>query len=230
VIKRADAKGTLRENDMTRILVITSCTGEKAVASDQALTIDDFERGGKHLKQREKGLKELMISAEELYTGQQHVRLMRGVQAIREQGNSNGTPLKLDLWVLSAGYGLIPSDRKLAPYETTFQGMKSKEIREWGDSLNIPTEFRKLVEEKYNLCLVLLGDGYLSACNLDASVKFGGQTLLFCGTGMAKKLPRLANVRVVTLSNPEAKRFSCALVGLKGELAARLLKKYPRTS
>ncbi len=42
---------------------------------------------------------------------------------------------------------------------------------------------------------------------------------------MAKKLPRLANVRVVTLSNPEAKRFSCALVGLKGELAARLLNK-----
>jgi hypothetical protein len=103
--------------------------------------------------------------------------------------------------------------------------MNSKEIRQWGDSLNIPSDFRKLVEEKYDLCLVLLGDDYLSACNLDASVKFGGQTLLFCGTGRAKKLPRLANVRVATLSNPEAKRFSCALVGLKGELAARLLNK-----
>ncbi len=62
-----------------------------------------------------------------------------------------------------------------------------------------------------------------SSCNLDAAVKFGGPTLLLCGTGMAKKLPTLKNVRVVPVSNPEAKRFSCGLVGLKGDLAARLL-------
>jgi hypothetical protein len=208
---------------MKRILIITSCTGEKAVESDEQLTLDDFRQGGAHLKAREKSLAKLQMPAAELYTGQQHVRLMRGIEKVASDGK--GKSPKVDLWVLSAGYGLVPGDRKLSPYETTFQGMKSKEIREWGDSLNIPTEFRELVEEKYDLCLVLLGDGYLSACNLDASVKFGGQTLLFCGTGMAKKLPRLANVRMVTLSNPEAKRFSCALVGLKGELAARLLNK-----
>jgi hypothetical protein len=88
-----------------RILVITSCTGEKAVTSDQALTLEDFARGSQHVKQREKELKDLMRPAEELYTGQQHVRLMRGVQALREHRNHKGTPLKLDLWILSGGYG-----------------------------------------------------------------------------------------------------------------------------
>jgi hypothetical protein len=79
------------------------------------------------------------------------------------------------------------------------------------------------VSENYDLGLVLLGDNYLRACQLNDAVKFGGPTILFCGTGMAKKLPNLPNVRVVPISNPEAKRFSCGLIGLKGELANRLL-------
>ena len=208
-----------------RILVITSCTGEKAFKSDQALTLDDFARGGKHLKQREKELKDLMLPAEELYTGQQHVRLMRGVQAFREHGSSNGSPLKLDLWVLSAGYGLVPGDRKLAPYECTFQGMKTKELRQWADTLKVPDQFRELVRENYDLALILLGDSYLAACAIDATVPFSGPTLLFCGTGAAKRLPKLPQVKVTTISNPDAKRFSCPLVSIKGEIATRLLSR-----
>jgi hypothetical protein len=208
-----------------RILVITSCTGEKAVKSDEALTLEDFQKGKSHLKSREKALAKLQMPASKIYTGQQHVRLMRGVEAINAASNGKKPFAQLELWVLSAGYGLVPGDRKISPYETTFQGMKSSELSEWADQLNVPTDFRNLVSEKYDLCVILLGDSYLSACKLDTTVKLGGQTLLFCGTGMAKKLPRLASLRVVTLSNPEAKRFSCALVGLKGELADRLLTK-----
>jgi hypothetical protein len=206
-----------------RILVITSCTGEKAVTSEKALTMEDFAQGDKHLKQREQELIDLMRKAEELYTGQQHVRLMRGVRAIREHGSNNGTPLKLDLWVLSAGYGLVPGDRQLAPYECTFQGMKSEELRAWADKLKVPEHFRSLVRDKYDLAMILFGDSYLAACSLDVSVSFGGPTLLFCGTGAAKRLPKHPQVKVATVSNPDAKRFSCALVSLKGEIASRLL-------
>jgi hypothetical protein len=42
---------------------------------------------------------------------------------------------------------------------------------------------------------------------------------------MAKTLPRLPRLRLLALSNAEAKRFSCALIGLKGELAARMLRR-----
>lgn len=208
-----------------RILVITSCTGKKAVTSDNALTLNDFALSGKHLLQREQELKELMRPAEELYTGQQHVRLMRGVQTIREHGSNNGIPLKLDLWVLSAGYGMVPGDRKLAPYECTFQGMKSKELREWAGKLKVPDQFREIVHKKYDIALILLGDSYLSACSIDASVLFGGPTLIFCGKGAAKRLPRHPQVKVSTLSNPDAKRFSCPLVSLKGEIATKLMSR-----
>lgn len=202
-----------------RILIITSCTGEKTSSPDEQLMLADFERGGTHLKGREKELKVYALPAGEIYTGQQHVRLMRGIEAVK------GTKeLAVDLHILSAGYGMIPADRVVVPYECTFATMKSKELRQWADKLQVPQGFRETVGQTYDLGLILLGDNYLDACALDAKVAFGGPTVLFCGTGMAKKLPSMANVRMVPISNPEAKRFSCGLVALKGDLAARVLK------
>lgn len=208
-----------------RILVITSCTGEKSVSSERALTLQDFAQGRRHVARREKELKDLLCPAEALYTGQQHVRLMRGVQAFRESRLSGNGDDVLDLQILSAGYGIVSGEDRLAPYEATFQGMPKGELREWARELGVPAAFRKRVAAPYDLGLILLGDDYLSTCELDDSVEFGGPTLLFCGGSTRKRLPDLVNVRPVVLSNPEAKRFSCGLVALKGELASRLLSR-----
>ena len=206
-----------------KILVITSCTGEKAVESPAGLTLADFQRGLEHVAARELEVGELMMSAEDIYTGQQHVRLMRGVKAFREAHPTNGAGPALELHVLSAGYGLVPGGRRLAPYEATFTGMKAKELRTWGDQLGIPTQIRELLKQPFDLGLLLLGDAYLKACRLDDEVELGGPVLAFCGSRMAKRLPELEQLTTVTLGNKEAKRFSCALVGLKGQLAGQLL-------
>jgi len=202
-----------------KLLIITSCTGEKASSPGNQLTLEDFAEGGAHLLEREKELKAFALPAGEIYTGQQHARLMRGIEGAR-----GAKSLSVDLHILSAGYGMIPADRSVVPYECTFATMKTKELRQWADKLQVPQGFRDSVGAKYDFGLVLLGDNYLDACALDAKVKFGGPTLLFCGTGTSKTLPPMNDVRVVTISNPEAKRFSCGLVALKGELAARVLK------
>jgi len=156
-----------------------------------------------------------------MYTGQQHARLMRGIAALREQ--QKGAAGKLDLYILSAGYGLVSGEQKLAPYEAAFQGMTKREIRQWADVLDVPHAFRDVVAGPYDLGLILLGDDYLDACALDVSVKLGGPTLLFCGKNTQKRLPRLGNLHAVALTNAEAKRFSCGLVALKGELGSRIL-------
>src|SRR5690349_9429055 len=109
-----------------RLLVITSCTGEKSVAPKNSLTLADFQKGAAHVRAREKELKEFLTPAGEIYTGEQHVRLMRGVSAVRD---SQLSAFSFQLSILSAGYGLIPEDRKIAPYECTFATMKSKELR-----------------------------------------------------------------------------------------------------
>jgi hypothetical protein len=113
----------------------------------------------------------------------------------------------------------------LAPYEATFSGMGKRALRAWADQLGVPDAVRGLLAEPYDLGLVLLGNEYLEACRLADDVRLGGPTLLICGANMAKTLPRLPRLRLLALSNAEAKRFSCALIGLKGELAARLLNR-----
>jgi hypothetical protein len=160
------------------------------------LTLQDFASGKQHIKKRERQLKEQMLPAEALYTGQQHVRLMRGVEALRESGRLPGD-LDLELWVLSAGYGIVPGNQPLAPYECTFQGMKSPELRSWAQKLGVPADFRKLMKRSFDLGLLLLGDSYLSACQIDEAVVFGGATLLFCGGTTAATLPDLHNVSSV---------------------------------
>ncbi len=199
-----------------KILIVTSCTGQKRVSSPDGLTCDDFAQGSKHVKEREKTLKALLTTAEDLYSGQQHVRLMRAVEALRGD-------LDIDLHIVSAGYGLIDGQRKIAPYECTFTGRGKVDLKAWALQLGIPRAFRKLLAQPYDLGLLLLGDDYLAACDLDETVQLGGPTIAFCGRNTIKRLPAIKGLQAVGLSNPEAKRFSCGLVGLKGEVAARLL-------
>jgi hypothetical protein len=201
-----------------RILVITTCTGEKTEKDNQALTLVDFRRGRDHVLAREKGLSQKLRAAETLYSGMQHIRLMRGVQTARDAG------LDLDLRIVSAGYGLVHGSQKLAPYEATFIGMGKAELRDWARQLGIPRDVRKTLAEPHDVALVLMGNDYLTACELDEHIELGAPTLVLCGKGSLAKLPELKALKPVTLSSTDTKRFACGLVGLKGEVAARLLE------
>jgi hypothetical protein len=207
-----------------RLLIITSCRGKKAVTHARGLTFDDFRRGTEHVAHRERELQELLTPAEALYTGQQQLRLMRGIRAIRDR-RPDAHSIELSLWIVSAGYGLVPGDQKLAPYEATFQRMKPKELRSWADWLHIPARFREIVAKPCDLALVLLGARYLASCVLDSSVYFGGPAILFYGEKAMARLPKVLHLRVFPLSETDARTFSCGLVGLKGEIAGRLLRR-----
>ena len=173
-------------------LILSSCTGQKLKT----------ERGP--------------IPAEKLYTGQQHLRLLRGISVLRKRG------AKADFHILSAGHGLIGAKQKIEAYDETFQGMKRGELREKAKRLRIPVDFANLVRQKYDFNLILLGDDYLAACEIGDETQFTAPTLFLCGKAAAKRLPARPNLRAVVLTNVEAKRFSCGLVALKGEMAHRI--------
>jgi hypothetical protein len=204
-----------------RILIITSCTGEKRVKDPHGLTPQDFRKGRKHIEARERELKALMSPAKNLYTGEQHIRLMRGIQALTAA--RPGTTVELR--ILSAGYGLISGERKIAPYEMTFNGMGKAELQAWSNELGIQGAIRAALAEPFDLGLLLLGEQYLAAANLSADLKVGGPLVAFCGKPSVPKLAAMAGVRPVQLANKDAKLFSCGMVGLKGELAKRILER-----
>jgi hypothetical protein len=204
-----------------QIRILTSCTGAKRYSPNNQLTQADFHY--LHTPEEFSGLENRLLQyrthAAELYTGLQHTRLMDGIRHISTHANEHD----IDLWILSAGYGLIAGNQKIVPYECTFQNMKASEICNWTHHLRIPQIARELLARPANLFIILLGSTYLRVLDLDHNVTFAAPTLFLTSRINQKHVKGKGQFRVIALSNPEAKRFSCGMVGLKGEIAKRVL-------
>ena len=195
-----------------RVLILTSCTGEKRFQPENQLTAADFRgRSIGSFAKRTEELSPYRLPAVEMYTGQQHVRLLRGLQSLKEACPD----ISFDLKILSAGYGLLDESTPIVPYEMTFQGMKSGVIHEWAEFLKIPTEVQATLAE-YDLNLILLGKEYLQAISFPPSWNSNRTIIFLAGKGSFKHLPSGPSVHVITLANTDAKRLGAGLVALKG--------------
>jgi hypothetical protein len=203
-------------NAPMRVVVLSSCTGLKT--RDPVLFPDDFMRPKQGLRGMINDLESERLPAERLYRGQHHLRLMTGLAEARASSH-----LQVDLRIVSAGYGLVRGSDKVVPYECTFQGHATEQRERLVTSAGIPAAVRALLQEDYDLGVVLLGEDYLDACQLDHRVALGGPTLVFCGQAAAVRLPPLDRLRAIPVRRHETRRFGCGLVGLKGEIGGRLL-------
>jgi Queuine tRNA-ribosyltransferase len=199
-----------------RVLVVTSCTGEKCAKPENQLTLTDF-KNPEQLQQREAELAEFVCAAGKMYTGMQHLRLMEGVQLLRQSLGQDA----VDVAILSAGYGLIEENRAIAPYEVTFNGMKGHEVDSWAQHLNVHESLKQAVQG-YDLIFLLLGDNYLRAIKLPVETKPNQTVIALTSQGSAKLVKGLsAKTFVLPLTNQDAQKYSYGLVGLKGFLFKR---------
>lgn len=178
------------------VLVLTSCTGRKDPA---ALS------GG--------------LAAEDLYVGEQQRRLMRGVRALRGACPN----IDVDLRILSARHGVVRGSRRLRAYDASFSGLGGPEIDRAAKHLRIRGSLGPLLRREHDLILLLLGEDYMRAAGIGPATKLGGPTIAFGGRWLSRREDGLA-LRVVSAGRNEARRYSCGVVGLKGEMAARLLE------
>jgi len=198
---------------MLKLLVVTSCTGEKKYHPENQLVHADFQNR-ETFASREKELAEYMTPAGEMYTGMQHLRLMEGVQALRNQFGQS----VVDLYIVSAGYGVIHENKLIAPYEMTFNSMNGRAITEWSDYLKIHEDIDELITQ-YDLVLFLLGDKYLKAIQLPFQSASPAQKLVFlAGNSSKKMIPDTSPYYFVEVGQKDAKSFRYGLVGLKGYL------------
>jgi hypothetical protein len=186
-------------SDASSILILSACTATKAA-----------DRG------------DPPIAAEVLYAGQQHRRLMRGISAYRDAGQPCGP---LELQILSAGHGVIAGDIPLHAYDTTFMGMPRARLRRQASRLGVPKAIASLLAQRRKLAVLLLGSDYLYAAQLPPAPVLGAPTLVLTSPSAASRLPNTPLLHPIVLDNRDARRFSCSLVGLKGELAARMLSR-----
>lgn len=208
-----------------KVLIVTSCTGEKKFSPANQLVQDDF-RNEKTLKAREKELKEFALPAAEMYTGQQYRRLMEGLQLLRQSYPRDRATF--DLAIVSAGYGLIAEDRSIVPYEVTFNTMKNPEIDTWAQARHIHDDLVKLLPA-YDFVFFLLGDKYLRACRLPFEVQKRQRYFFFTSSSALKYFPKNeSKYWCLELGNSDAKEFGYGLVGLKGFLFKKLAECFVR--
>jgi hypothetical protein len=162
--------------------------------------------------------KPLPQPAEELYLGQQHRELMRGVYAFREA--NHGT---LELKIVSAKHGLLRSDETIWPYDETFRDLTKAKLRDRSTALELPQKVAAYMEMPADVRLILLGRDYLEACAIDFTKPMTALTVMFYQPSSAHLVPRTENLLVVPLGNMDAQRHRCPLVAIKGRLAGRIL-------
>lgn len=198
---------------MYKLLVITSCTGSKIHRPDDALTQEDF-MDLKRLAEKEKKLHTYRFPAGKMYTGLQHLRLNEGVLALREKYGYD----MLDVYIVSAGYGLISETYPILPYEITFNKMKKGEIVQWAKFLKIHEKMEELLPH-YDLVFFLLGKNYLQALQLPLVQVNDKQCLVFiCSNSSQRLIPEEPPYYKILLGPDDARKFRYGLVGLKGHL------------
>jgi Queuine tRNA-ribosyltransferase len=203
-----------------RLLVVTSCTSQKRFKPENQLKREDFDRS-EYRQQREQDLVEYKCAASHMYTGLQHRCVLEGVRYFRQILGESA----VNLDIISAAYGLISEHQEIVPYEVTFNTFRQgREVDEWANFLRIHEEFEKAIASS-DLVFILLGNRYLRSLSLPVKTH-KKQTLIFLtSNGSASLIPNLeAKTFVMPLTNTEAKRYSYALVGLKGFLLKQFAK------
>ncbi|WP_438447080.1 tRNA-guanine transglycosylase DpdA [Gorillibacterium sp. sgz5001074] len=198
-----------------RILVVTSCTGEKLHKPENQLTIDDFMDSSR-LREREFELLKFCEKAGKMYTGKQHKFLMDGIDYYR----NNGGHIELD--IISAGYGLINENDEIVPYEVTFNTMDSTTIKQWSRKQGITTKLQERIKQ-FDLVFFLLGDKYLQSVEWPLNIDDHQKFIFFAGDSSKSKVLVEDNYYLMSIGEREAKKFRCGLIGIKGYLFAQLL-------
>jgi hypothetical protein len=149
-----------------------------------------------------------------MYRGTQHLRLMEGVNLLREKFGQE----IIDVAIISAGYGLITETTKIVPYEVTFNNKSVAEINEISSFLNIHEGVEELIAN-YDVIFVLLSKNYLISLQLPIITKPEQMLFFFCSQETLTYLKGLkGKIFGFPLSNQSAKYYQYGLVGLKGFL------------
>jgi hypothetical protein len=144
--------------------------------------------------------------ARDLYLGEQHRRIMAGIRRAQ---------VPIDLWIFSALHGPIPGDEVIEPYDVTFATMHPADRRArkgW-----MAFRLRGLLARGgYTSAIVALGKAYADGVGLETCPL--AQPTVFLGLRA-----RQPQATVIPAGVAEARRFHVGVIGLKGELVARIL-------
>jgi hypothetical protein len=194
-----------------KMLIISSCTNVKSVESPNSLTMADFGSPDR-VSAREAELSSWLRPACEMYAGDQHQHIMRGVNELRAALGTQVASVK----IVSGGYGLIDENQLIAPYDVTFATMGRREQLAWARQLGVAHAVRSAIQGWPLVCF-LLGDAYLRAVEPPIRAAPGQRLVFLCKAGLSQNLMR-PGTTIVSVGLNESRRFGAGYVALKGKL------------
>lgn len=192
-----------------RILVISSCTKKKLK-----------QKSGKEFDKKNKGFssKESLIPAYQLYRGRHHLYLMEGIGLLRDNFEEGIVSLK----ILSAGYGLIDENKKIAPYDKSLNKMGKNQIIEWGRKQQIKKKLCEMAKD-FNIIVFLLGNKYLQAIDFPM-FREDQKVIFFSSAEGGKIIPEKNNYFLFYAGVKEAGIFKASPIWFKGYLFKLICK------
>jgi arabinogalactan endo-1,4-beta-galactosidase len=160
-----------------KILIISSCSSKKLYNPDNKLVAKD-KLDDAFFSQRVDSLDAYKVPAYNMYIGRQYGPyangelgpLKKAVESLRKKYGKN----VVDLFIVSAGYGLISEDKEIVPYDISFNDIrkatdKKHNVDSWSDFLKIHCSIVSLVKN-YDIIFVLLADKYTDAIQLPIDI------------------------------------------------------------
>nr|WP_154269893.1 MULTISPECIES: queuine tRNA-ribosyltransferase tRNA-guanine transglycosylase [Haloferax] len=196
--------------DGLNILVVDQCSGSKEFP-DGAPVFDAEETlkfSREELLDRENVPG---IAASDLYTGRQQNYVREAVRKLRDGGH------QVSRYFISAGFGLVPENEPLPPYEVTFSSMKVAEIRDRSSKLHIRSDLEKVFDEgNFDVVFFTLGKDYYNSIDIDSMIQRIRADQI--GVVFNREIvdEQFDNIVSVPARTDDAKNHGTIVVGLKG--------------
>ncbi len=204
-----------------RILVVSSCGKKKRIQPHKVPNCNDLTNNAS-LSEWQSKSSHSVLPARDMYTGHQNRELVTGVDGLRAVRG-----IRVDLYIISAGFGVLNENTLIPPYECSFNNMKKATILERAEHLGIEEAFRDICGRNYDLLYIALSKKYMIAIGEQFLCGIDGTTLVF---HKQKMEPRAV---YVPSGSAAVKCFSQqgfkihGVVGFKGDLL-RILMTYAR--
>ncbi len=144
-----------------RVLVVGSCGKKKLYSSSKEPGCQDIS-GSDSIRHWKQKLSSLCVPVRDMYTGPQNSELVKAVDLLRTIPS-----VKVQLNIISAGFGLLEEGELVPPYDCSFTTMKMAEVRTRSKELKLHASFAHLLESEFDFVYLALGKRYLVALGND---------------------------------------------------------------
>jgi len=192
-----------------KILIISSCAGEKRYSPANKATAIDLEDF--HFRQiKEKELEKYKLPAKEMFISSHNIKILEGIALLQNINN-----FKIDLSFISSGYGFIDSEDFVIPYEVNLSVMTKTELDKRADLFKIHEE-AYYKAKNYDLVFFLLGYDYLRMLKLPLNLSDNVKQIFFTSSHNEKLIPKNENIFVFVMGNEEYSNIKIQSNELKG--------------